>query len=72
MIRYHVEVIRAHMAKRGWENASQLAREAKLTAPLAARVLAGESLERIEVATLERLAEAFNVKPWTLLEYRKR
>ncbi|MGH9887097.1 MAG: helix-turn-helix domain-containing protein [bacterium] len=71
MIRWNVDVIRAHMERHGWENANQLAIGARLTAPVAARVLAGGPLERIEVATLEHLAEAFRVKPWTLLEYAK-
>jgi hypothetical protein len=42
---------------------------AKLTAPVAARVLAGEPIERIEVATLEKLARAFHHAPWDFLRY---
>lgn len=57
------------MERRGLANAYQLAAFAGLTKPAAARVLAGEPLERIEVATLERLSRAFRVKPWALLEY---
>lgn len=66
MIRWNVKPF---MEKRGWTNASQLATEAGITAPVAYRVLAGEPLERIDVATLERLAAAFRVKPWQLLEH---
>lgn len=57
------------MARRGLANAYQLAAFAGLTKPTAARVLAGEPLERIEVATLEALARAFGVKPWRLLTH---
>lgn len=57
------------MKKRGWTNANQLADGAGLTKPAAYRVVAGEPLERIEVATLEALARAFKVKPWALLEW---
>jgi hypothetical protein len=60
MVRWNVRVIRKHMTERGWTNANQLAVGAKLTAPVAARVLASAPLERIEVATLEKLAEAFH------------
>jgi hypothetical protein len=55
---------------RGWENAQQFSVGAGLTYPTAARVLAGEPLERIEVATLEKLTTVFGLKtPWALLEY---
>lgn len=66
MIRWHIE---RHMARRGIANAYQLAAFAGLTKPTAARVVAGEPLDRIEVATLEALAKAFRVRPWALLEY---
>jgi hypothetical protein len=34
-------------------------------------VLAGDPIDRINVATLETLARAFNLKtPWALLDYR--
>jgi hypothetical protein len=69
MVRWNVRVIQKHMAKRGWTNANQLAVGAKLTAPVAARVLAGAPLERIEVATLEKLARAFHHAPWEFLTY---
>jgi hypothetical protein len=71
MIRWNVVLIRECMSERGWTNANQLAVGAKLTAPVAARVLAGAPLERIEVATLERLALAFGREPWDLLDHRR-
>lgn len=58
-----------HMTRAGIENANQLAKKAGLSYPVASRILAGEDLERIDVATLEALAAAFGVKPWTLLEH---
>lgn len=69
MIRWNVGPIakRHHVP-----NAHQLAAKAGLTLPVAYRVWAGEDLKRIDVETLERLAKAFDVKPWTLLDYRKR
>jgi hypothetical protein len=66
MIRWNVA---ARAAKHGVTNAHQLAAKAGLTLPVAYRVWAGEPLQRIEVATLEAIAAAFRVKPWTLLEY---
>jgi DNA-binding Xre family transcriptional regulator len=66
MIRYNIE---RHMHRKGWTTAYQLALHAGVTQPAAHRVMAGEPLQRIEVATLEKLAVAFRVKPWTLLEY---
>lgn len=55
---------------KGWENAQQFSVGAGLTYPTAARVLAGDPLERIEVATLEKLARVFGLKsPWALLDY---
>lgn len=59
------------MKARGWANASQLARNAALTYPVAARVLQGAELERIEVATLEALCLAFDCEPWDVLEYKR-
>lgn len=59
-----------HMARRGLANAYQLAKFAGLTKPTAARVLTGAPLLRsIDVPTLEALAVAFRVKPWSLLRY---
>lgn len=58
-----------HMAKRGWENANQLAIGAGVSYPVANRALKGDPLERIEVETLERFARAFHCKPWQLLEH---
>lgn len=66
MIRYSLE---KHMKRKRWKNANQLAKGADIPPPLAYRVLAGEPLDRIEVATLEKLARVFGVKPWTLLEH---
>jgi hypothetical protein len=66
MIRYDLSgVMRRHRL----ENANQLAAFTKIPPPLAYRLLAGESLKRLDVATLETLARAFRVKPWTLLVY---
>jgi len=71
--RYRYSMIRwnlgPHMAKKGLENASQLAAGAGITPPVAYRVLRREAVERIEAATLEKLARYFRVKPWALLEY---
>jgi transcriptional regulator with XRE-family HTH domain len=68
MIRWNVAE-RAERQK-GWTNAYQLAKGAGISQPAAARVLAGASLERIEVGTLEKLAAAFGLKtPWSLLDY---
>ncbi len=60
------------MAKRGIANPNQLAERTGLTLPVAYRVCRGMDLERIEIATLETLAEYFRCSPWRLLEYRKR
>lgn len=57
------------MERKGLANAYQLAAFAGLTKPTAARVLAGGPIDRIEVATLEALAVAFRVAPWSLLVY---
>lgn len=66
MIRYDLKRL---MKRHGWENANQLAKGADIPPPLAYRLLSGDRLDRIEVATLEKLARVFRVKPWTLLEY---
>lgn len=66
MIRWNLT---RQMERRGLENAYQLAAFAGLTKPLAARLLSGAPVERLDVATLEALARAFRVKPWTLLDY---
>jgi transcriptional regulator with XRE-family HTH domain len=66
MIQYNLT---KHMERRGLTNANQLREFAGLTVPTAYSVLSGAPLQRIEVATLERLAAAFGVKPWTLLEW---
>lgn len=66
MIRWSVG---RHMERKGWATAYQLAKGAGISQPAAANVLAGEPLRRIDVEALEKLARAFGVKPWTLLEY---
>lgn len=68
MVRWNV---RNHLDAKGWSNANQLSLGAGLSYPVAARVLANEPMERIEVATLERLRSAFGLRgaPWSLLEY---
>ena len=70
MIRWNVHAIaKTHRIP----NANQLAVKAGLTLPVAYRVWAGEPMDRIEIATLEKLTEAFGLKsPWRLLEYKKR
>jgi hypothetical protein len=63
--------VKAKALAKGWTNPYQLAKGAGITQPLAARVLAGDPIDRINVATLETLARAFNLKtPWALLDYR--
>lgn len=55
---------------KGWENAHQFALGAGISYPLAARIFEGEPLERIDVATLEKLAKVFGLRnPWPLLDY---
>jgi len=67
-IRWNVK--RRAKEEKGWENPQQLATGAGLTYPLAARVFEGRPLERIDVATLEKLARVFGLKtPWALLDY---
>jgi hypothetical protein len=62
--------VRGRAEARGWKNPYQLAKGANITQPLAARVLSDEPIGRIDVATLEALARAFDLKtPWALLEY---
>lgn len=59
--------------KEGRPNAHQLALGAKLSYPVATRILANEPMARVDAATLGRLATYFRVKPekaLTLLEYR--
>ena len=64
--------LRPLMAKRGIANANQLAQRANLTLPVAYRLLDGRDIERIETATLDRLATFFHVSPWRLLKHRDR
>lgn len=66
MIRWSID---KHMARKGWTTPYRLAAETGISQPAAARVLAGDWLDRIDVHTLETLAVAFRVKPWALLEY---
>jgi hypothetical protein len=60
-----------HLVDKGWDNANKLSLGAGLSYPVAARIIANEPMERIEVATLERLRSAFGLRgaPWSLLEY---
>jgi hypothetical protein len=62
-----------HLAAHRILNANQLALLARITYPVASRVLKaateGTAIERIDVATLEALASAFRVKPLTLLRH---
>jgi transcriptional regulator with XRE-family HTH domain len=66
MIRWNVA---RFMERKGWTTAYQLAKGAGISQPAAANVLAGEPLKRIDVEALVKLARAFRVKPWALLEY---
>lgn len=66
MIRWDVA---KYMGRKGWATAYQLAKGAGISQPTAASVLAGHALERIDVGALEKLAKAFRVKPWSLLDY---
>lgn len=66
MIFWHIE---PHMTRKGWTTAYQLAKEAGLTKPAAARVLSGARLSRIDADILDALCKAFRVKPGALLEY---
>lgn len=62
--------VKERAERRGWKNPHQFAVGAGLSYPLAARILEGEPLERIDVATLERLTTVFGLKrPWELLDY---
>lgn len=66
MIRWNVT---KYMGRKGWTTAYQLAQGAGISQPAAANVLSGRPVERIDVAALEKLARAFRVKPWALLDY---
>ena len=59
------------MAKKKIANPNQLAERVGLTLPVAYRVCEDRDIERIDVATLDRLAEFFKCPPWHLLTYRK-
>lgn len=62
--------VKSRAEARGWKNAHQFAIGAGLSYPLAARILEGKPLERIDVATLEQLAQVFGLKtPWALLDH---
>jgi len=50
-------------------NATQLARFARITAPVAYRLLEGREIERVDVAVLEALCAAFDCQPGDLLAY---
>jgi DNA-binding Xre family transcriptional regulator len=72
MIYWRVDRIRKYMKAKGWENANQLARNAMLTYPVASRLLnsEGQSVDRIDVFTLDMICRAFSCQPWDVLEYR--
>ena len=57
--------------RRGIENPNQLAERAGLTLPVAYRLFEERDVERLDVATLDKLAVFFRCAPWRLLEYRK-
>ncbi len=63
--------VKGRAKAKGWDNAHQLAQGAGLSYPVATRLWrAKQSIDRIEVDTLEKLAKAFGLKsPWALLEY---
>lgn len=63
--------LKPHMARRGIANANQLAERVGLTLPVAYRCVDERDIERIEIATLERLAAYFHVSPWRLLTHRR-
>ncbi len=64
--------VRERAKAKGWANAHQFAIGAGISYPIAWRILTSDApIERIETATLERLAKAFGLKtPWSLLEHR--
>jgi hypothetical protein len=70
MLRWNLKSL---LAKAGNPNANQLAKLARLNYPTARRILQDikdeRPLDRIETVTLEALAEAFGVKPLSLLEH---
>lgn len=59
------------MAAKGWTNAHHLATGAGLSYPVADRILHGDSPDRIDGKTLEKLRVAFGIRgaPWSLIEY---
>jgi DNA-binding Xre family transcriptional regulator len=57
------------MKAAGIENGNQLARYARLTSPVAYRLLSGEPFERVDVAVLDALCEAFSCQPGDLLAH---
>lgn len=59
------------MERKGWATAYQLAKGAGISQPAAANILSRQPLHRIDVEALEKLARAFGVKPWALLEWER-
>ena len=60
------------LRRQGIENAHQLAERAGIGYPAATRIWKakdGAALGRFDLRTLEALAVAFRVKPWSLLRY---
>lgn len=69
MILWNLAALAKLMAENDLANANQLATFAKITTATTYKTLSGARLEKIDAETLERLAFAFDVEPWTLLEY---
>lgn len=69
MILWKTAEIERQMAKRGWTNPRQLSTGAGISYPAAWAIAQGGAIGRIDTRTLEALAKAFRVSPWTLLEY---
>jgi len=53
----------------GIENANQLARFARLTSPVAYRLLEDRAAERIDTTVLDALCLAFSCQPGDILEH---
>lgn len=70
MIYWNIEAL---LLKHGVRTAYELAKRANISRPGALRVLSGHPVERIDVATLLAIAEAFDVDdPLSLLAYRRK
>ena len=69
VIRWNLALIRKRMDQRKWENAHQLSEGARLTYPLANRILnpTNPPLEHVSVRTIAQLAAALGVHPFSVL-----